>query len=470
MFGINPTGQPIRKPTPGGTKPGADGREIELQNNGVTVQWRYRGFREWRDLITLSALRGGDGPKGAPGIPGEKGDPGNPGPAGNDGKNGFIGPTGPKGGVGPRGFPGDRGVPGKDGIDGTNGTDGREIELQTSKTHIQWRYVGELKWKDLIALKELKGEKGDQGFVGPQGERGLRGPQGWGGPAGTKGDTGAQGPIGPQGDPGTVESIVAGNNIDVDDTDPANPIVSVEALTKADVGLPNVDNTSDADKPISDDTQAALDLKADLVAGKVPASQLPAYVDDVIMVANFAALPVTGEADKIYVTEDTNITYRWNGSGYTEISASLALGETSSTAYRGDRGKIAYDHSQTIGNPHGTTKGDIGLGNADNTSDLNKPISTAQQVALDTKVDENAPITPDTVGDETHIPIITYDAKGLITSATEVEIVSGSSVPIDIAEDVIFEIPSNTQLYAPHFINNEGQIDDGDGTGVLVFA
>ena len=63
----------------------------------------------------------------------------------------------------------------------------------------------------------------------------------------------------------------------------------------------------------------------------------------------------------------------------------LALGETSSTAYRGDRGKIAYDHSQVTGNPHGTTKSDVGLGNVDNTSDLNKPISTATQTALDLK-------------------------------------------------------------------------------------
>jgi hypothetical protein len=65
--------------------------------------------------------------------------------------------------------------------------------------------------------------------------------------------------------------------------------------------------------------------------------------------------------------------------------SSLALGETESTAYRGDRGKIAYDHSQITGNPHGTTKADIGLGNVDNTSDLNKPISTATQTALNTK-------------------------------------------------------------------------------------
>lgn len=56
--------------------------------------------------------------------------------------------------------------------------------------------------------------------------------------------------------------------------------------------------------------------------GKVPASQLPSFVDDVLEFANLAALPVTGETGKIYVTLDTNRTYRWGGSAYTEISAS----------------------------------------------------------------------------------------------------------------------------------------------------
>ena len=97
-----------------------------------------------------------------------------------------------------------------------------------------------------------------------------------------------------------------------------------------------------------------LTTKADLIGGKVPSSQLPAYVDDVLEFANLASFPATGESGKIYIAIDTNVTYRWTGTGYAEISASLALGETSSTAYRGDRGKIAYDHSQTTGNPHGT--------------------------------------------------------------------------------------------------------------------
>ena len=122
--------------------------------------------------------------------------------------------------------------------------------------------------------------------------------------------------------------------------------------------------------------------------GKVPSAQLPAYVDDVLEYTNRAAFPVTGENGKIYVAIDTNLTYRWSGSTYVEISPSLALGETSSTAYRGDRGKIAYDHSQETGNAHGMTKADIGLGNVDNTSDANKPVSTAAQAALDLKVDK----------------------------------------------------------------------------------
>lgn len=96
--------------------------------------------------------------------------------------------------------------------------------------------------------------------------------------------------------------------------------------------------------------------------GKVPTSQLPSYVDDVLEYDKKASFPTTGETGKIYVAKDTNITYRWGGSTYTEISASLALGVTSDTAFRGDQGKAAYTHSTiTSGNPHGVTYQDLGL-------------------------------------------------------------------------------------------------------------
>lgn len=205
-------------------------------------------------------------------------------------------------------------------------------------------------------------------------------------------------------------------------------------------------------------------------SGIIPSAQLPSYVDDVIEVNTFSNLPGTGESGKIYIVQDTNLTYRWSGTGYVEISKSLALGETSSTAYSGDKGKATTDklnripdklitdtvnvnqstteavlnfttyrqEAQQVGrntltitsatisqaglmsssdktkldrlkdqagitsdidavqtnlethinnksNPHKVTKDQVGLGNVDNTSDANKPISTATQTALNGK-------------------------------------------------------------------------------------
>lgn len=205
-------------------------------------------------------------------------------------------------------------------------------------------------------------------------------------------------------------------------------------------------------------------------SGIIPSAQLPSYVDDVIEVDTFSNLPGTGESGKIYIVQDTNLTYRWSGTGYVEISKSLALGETSSTAYPGDKGKATTDklnripdklitdtvnvnqstteavlnfityrqEAQQVGrntltitsattsqaglmsssdktkldglkdqagitsdidavqtnlethinnksNPHEVNKAQVGLGNVDNTSDANKPISTATQTALNGK-------------------------------------------------------------------------------------
>lgn len=123
--------------------------------------------------------------------------------------------------------------------------------------------------------------------------------------------------------------------------------------------------------------------------GIIVTTQLPSFVDDVLEYSSVSNFPDNGESSKIYVANDTNKIYRWSGSTYIEISSSLALGETFATAYRGDRGKIAYEHSQTrSGNPHNVSKTDVGLGNVDNTSDADKPVSTAQQAAIDLKVDK----------------------------------------------------------------------------------
>lgn len=138
-------------------------------------------------------------------------------------------------------------------------------------------------------------------------------------------------------------------------------------------------------------------------SGIIPSAQLPSYVDDVIEVDTFSNLPGTGESGKIYIVQDTNLTYRWSGTAYVEISKSLALGETSSTAYPGDKGKATTDklnktsddidavqtnletHINNKSNPHKVTKAQVGLSKVDNTSDANKPISTATQNALNSK-------------------------------------------------------------------------------------
>lgn len=116
------------------------------------------------------------------------------------------------------------------------------------------------------------------------------------------------------------------------------------------------------------------------LSGKIPEANLPSYVDDVLEYNSKSNFPTSGETGKIYVDISTNLTYRWGGSAYVEISPSLALGETSGTAYRGDYGAIAYAHSQkTSGNPHGVTKSDVGLGNVENKSsaDIRNDITKA---------------------------------------------------------------------------------------------
>lgn len=143
----------------------------------------------------------------------------------------------------------------------------------------------------------------------------------------------------------------------------ANP----HKVTKAQIGLANVDNKSSAQirseltkenvtnalgyTPIDESRIGAANGVASLDAsGRIPASQIPGGFDNIEEYDNLAAFPTTGEEGKIYVAKDTNLTYRWTGSQYVEISPSLALGETATTAYRGDRGKVAYDHSQVSGN------------------------------------------------------------------------------------------------------------------------
>ena len=110
-----------------------------------------------------------------------------------------------------------------------------------------------------------------------------------------------------------------------------------------------VKNYCDATYAKKSDVQSSLSSKADLDSnGKVPSSQLPSYVDDVEEYTSQISFPATGTTGKIYVDTTTNLTFRWSGTSYVVISPSLALGETSSTAYAGNKGAENAKNIKTI--------------------------------------------------------------------------------------------------------------------------
>lgn len=118
---------------------------------------------------------------------------------------------------------------------------------------------------------------------------------------------------------------------------PSN-LVQDPAYVHTDNNFSNAEKAK-ADGAIQSTEKGAANGVAELDAnGKVPTSQLPAYVDDVLSYNSLSDFPATGEDGKIYIAKDTNLSYRWGISEYVVISPSLALGSTSSTAYRGDWG------------------------------------------------------------------------------------------------------------------------------------
>ena len=177
--------------------------------------------------------------------------------------------------------------------------------------------------------------------------------------------------------------VVKGDDTRLTDARPASDVSAwAKESTKPSYTATEVGAIPTTDKGISNGV-ATLDSN-----GKIPTSQLPSAIDEIIEGYLYEGVfyedsahttPITGETSKIYVDLSTNKTYRYSGSQYVEISASLALGETSSTAYRGDYGKAAYDHSLVVtGNPHNVTKSDVGLGNVGNF----KAVSTEENQGL----------------------------------------------------------------------------------------
>ena len=107
-------------------------------------------------------------------------------------------------------------------------------------------------------------------------------------------------------------------------------------------------------------------------------------------------------------------------------------------------------HIANTSNPHSVTKSQVGLSNVDNTSDINKPVSTAQQTALDLKVDENAAITGATKTK------ITYDAKGLVTAGADI-VASDISDSTTVGQNIVKIISQAAVRYVR--INADGSVD-----------
>ena len=132
----------------------------EVRNNGTAIQWKYSNESDWRDLVSLTELRGAAGENGKNGTNGKDGS------NGADGKNGINGTNGKDG------INGTDGKNGKDGADGTNGKDGingKNIEVKRTTEYIQWRYEGD-EWQNLVAIADITGPTGQKGADGANGK------------------------------------------------------------------------------------------------------------------------------------------------------------------------------------------------------------------------------------------------------------------------------------------------------------
>ena len=253
---------------------------------------------------------------------------------------------------------------------------------------------------------------------------------------------GPQGQAGPPGQDG-VQSIVAGSNVTVDNTDPQNPIVSasfVDAVpsvfgrtgaitaqsgdyTKAQVGLGNVDNTSDANKPVST-AQGAADAAVQAYAvqrANHTGTQLASTISD--FAATVRATVLTGYAlgsNAVLAATDTIL------EAFGKLQAQINAKLTANAPVVGaTKTKITYDANGLV-----TSGADADIADV-----------TGLQAALDGKVDENAAIVGATKTK------VTYDSKGLVTSGADAAIadITGLQTALDGKVDENTAITGSTK-------------------------
>ena len=165
------------------------GPSPQMQVADGKIQWKRDNIITWYDLISLAELIGPQGPAGPPmQVSGVLEDEGDLPVSGSDGDAYVIDGelwvwTGSEW-VNIGAFVGPQGV---QGVQGESGENGKEVELQNNGTNIQWRYIGDVGWTNLVTLASITGQKGDKGDKGDKGANGDKGDKG------DKGNTGSRG-------------------------------------------------------------------------------------------------------------------------------------------------------------------------------------------------------------------------------------------------------------------------------------
>lgn len=238
-------------------------------------------------------------------------------------------------------------------------------------------------------------------------------------------------------------------------------------VTKEQVGLSEV--TNDAQVKRSELGQplgvATLDNK-----GKVPANQLPSFVDDVLEFEDKSSFPDVGESGKIYVALDNNLTYRWSGSAYVEISQSLAIGDTDTTAYQGSKGKkLEQDLADEIiraktEESKKYVKPNDGIPNSDLSADVIADIANKGVINIGTPISDsstvNIPIDYPTSTQNVSIAGASEDKAGILVSSDKAKLNRfeeqlssdeikqiGSSLTQDDVTNVQFQLEKIQELY-----------------------
>lgn len=296
---------------------------------------------------------GAQGPQGEPGEPGQDGAPG---PAGNDGADGGIGPQGPAGADGADGATGPQGPAGPQGATGPQGPAGND------------------------------GEQGEDGPAGSQGPAGNTGPQGDTGPAGPSVWGGITGTLSTQADLQTAlngkQPLAAVLTNTTASFTTAQETKLSGIATAATANSPDATLLARANHTGSQAQSTVTNLTSDL-ALKAPLAS-PTFTGTVAGITK-AMVGLGSAEDKSSATIRGEIT-----SG--NVTSALTYTPTSVTGLTGTQSVAAFKTGISL------VKGDVGLGNADNTADTAKPVSTAQQTALDLKANLASPTFTGTVG------------------------------------------------------------------------